>query len=181
MLSGLPFPRCGAPHGCVASSFVRIGEWPFAKGSLRRYNAGDERECTEMPRGKPVSSVRRVGLIPEIVRHVRLGWRLLRDPRISPWLKLIVPGLLLAYVIVPVDLLPDVFPLVGQLDDLAAILLAGKLFVELCPRRIVREHEEAMVRPRERAEPAEEKAGVSVREGPVIEGKYRVLDDGSNH
>lgn len=80
-----------------------------------------------------------VGLLTEIIRNGQLVWRLLTDRRVSLPIKLIIPGLLAAYFISPVDLLPDVVPLVGQVDDLAILVLSIKLFVELCPKDVVRE------------------------------------------
>ena len=59
-----------------------------------------------------------------VVRHLRLVWQLLRDRRVSPWLKAVVPGLALAYLILPADLIPDWIIGLGQLDDAALLLLA---------------------------------------------------------
>lgn len=84
---------------------------------------------------KPVS----LGFLADLIRQVRLAWRLLLDPRVPLWIKMIVPTSLL-YIIVPIDLMPDVLLGLGQLDDLAVIVLGIKLFIELCPPEIVREH-----------------------------------------
>jgi len=130
-----------------------------------------------MPQRSSTSSTQSIGLIREIIRQFRLGWRLFQDPRVSSWLKLIVPGLLLVYVVMPLDLIPDVIPVLGQMDDLAVILLAGKIFIELCPSQIVREYLEAMDGSRRTVEPGSDEGDESPPEGPVIEGKYRVLDD----
>lgn len=84
---------------------------------------------------KPIS----VGFLADIIRQVRLAWRLLLDSRVPAWTKILVPVTLL-YIVSPVDLVPDVAVGVGQLDDLAVLVLGIKLFVELCPPAIVREH-----------------------------------------
>jgi len=75
----------------------------------------------------------------EALRQVRLTWRLLFDDRVPGWLKLI-PPITLAYVLSPIDLVPDVMPGLGQLDDLAVLLIGIKAFIELAPRDVVREH-----------------------------------------
>ena len=62
------------------------------------------------------------------------------DRRVGLLLKLIIPGLMLGYLIFPVDLLPDFIPVLGQLDDLAILALGIKLFIELSPKDIVREY-----------------------------------------
>ncbi len=70
----------------------------------------------------------------------RLALRLLRDARVPLWTKAIV-GLAVAYVILPLDFIPDWLPVVGQLDDLAALMAGISLFIRLCPPEIVDEHQ----------------------------------------
>jgi len=50
-----------------------------------------------------------------------------------PWLTKAVPILAAMYVISPLDLIPDVVPFVGQLDDLGIAVAALELFLRLCP------------------------------------------------
>ncbi len=87
------------------------------------------------------------GILPtwwdDAVRQVRLAWRLFFDQRVSVWSKLI-PPLAVAYVLFPLDILPDVVLGLGQLDDVAVVLLGLKLFVELAPPTVVREHLESL-------------------------------------
>ena len=75
----------------------------------------------------------------DVARQARLAWRLFWDRRVPMWTKLIPPASL-AYVLFPVDLIPDVALGLGQLDDLAVLLIGVKLFVELSPPDVVREH-----------------------------------------
>jgi len=82
-------------------------------------------------------------LLSEVIREARLAWSLLTDGRISPWVKMI-PLAALLYILSPIDLLPDPILGLGELDDLAALILGVKLFMEICPREIVREHLERM-------------------------------------
>ena len=58
------------------------------------------------------------GLIPDCIVLVR---RLLADPRVPQTRKLWI-GSLLAYLAMPIDVIPDFVPVAGQLDD--AILVA---------------------------------------------------------
>jgi uncharacterized membrane protein YkvA (DUF1232 family) len=79
----------------------------------------------------------------EFLRHlpqfVRLYWRLLRDGRVSVWPKaLLLVGLL--YLVSPIDLIPDVLPVIGEVDDLLLLIVVCRLFIYLCPPEIVREH-----------------------------------------
>ena len=82
-------------------------------------------------------------LLAHLPSFVKLFSRLIRDPRVPPSPKLLVAGIL-AYVILPIDLLPDFFVGIGQLDDLAVILGGLKTFVSLCPREVVQEHLKAI-------------------------------------
>jgi len=82
-------------------------------------------------------------LLSQVLREARLTWYLLTDGRVSSWVKMI-PLATLLYILSPIDLLPDPILGLGQLDDLAALILGVKLFIEMCPREIVREHLERM-------------------------------------
>jgi uncharacterized membrane protein YkvA (DUF1232 family) len=62
------------------------------------------------------------GTIRRLPRYLVLARNLLRDPKVGRWRK---AGLAasLAYVASPIDLVPGLIPVAGQLDDLAALLL----------------------------------------------------------
>jgi len=126
-----------------------------------------------VPRGRS-RSTGSFSWLQELVQNARLTWRLLRDPRLSPWVKLVLPGFLLLYLLMPLDLLPDLFPLLGQMDDLLALLLAGWLFINLAPRWIVEEHQEAIRGAAPQPRPPESR---EAERGPVIEARYRVVGD----
>jgi len=71
---------------------------------------------------------------------IKLYWRLFRDPRVS-WVPKLVMVAGIAYVVIPVDLLPDwLFPVAGYLDDALVFLLTTRAFIKLCPPNVVREH-----------------------------------------
>ncbi len=86
------------------------------------------------------------GVVRDFVLRVRLIWRLVRDHRVSFWLKLIPIGGL-AYLVSPLDLIPDIaLPVIGELDDAAILYITNALFIELCPPAIVREHVKALTK-----------------------------------
>lgn len=86
------------------------------------------------------------GVIRDFVLRVRLIWRLIRDRRVSFWLK-IIPIAGLVYLVSPIDLIPDIaLPVIGELDDAAILWITNYLFVELCPPAIVSEHIKALGR-----------------------------------
>lgn len=80
-------------------------------------------------------------LIWKLPTYARVVWGLVRDPRTPLPLKaLLVAGL--AYVIVPLDLIPDAVPILGQADDLTVLLLVLDLFLANAPRGVREEHAE---------------------------------------
>ena len=78
-------------------------------------------------------------LLRTIVPTLRLAWRLFREPRVPLWAKA-VPLLAVFYVVDPLDIVPDVLPLVGELDDLIVMAVALQVFVWICPRPAVQHH-----------------------------------------
>ena len=61
-----------------------------------------------------------------------------RDPR-TPWYaKLLVAGIV-AYAISPVDLVPDVVPVLGYLDDFILIPLGISLAIKMVPHSVLSE------------------------------------------
>ena len=79
----------------------------------------------------------------EVARNLRLSWRLWRDPRVPLWTKLI-PLAAAGYVLLPTDFIPDVIVGLGQVDDLTALLMGIKFFMDLCPADVVKRHREEM-------------------------------------
>ena len=71
--------------------------------------------------------------------YARLVWGLVRDPRVPVSLKALLAAAL-AYVVTPIDLIPDVVPLLGQADDLTVLLLVLDLFVQNAPAAVRAEH-----------------------------------------
>jgi uncharacterized membrane protein YkvA (DUF1232 family) len=81
-----------------------------------------------------------LALMPQLTKVGRLGWRLWRDRRVPKYLKAMLVGVLL-YVLSPLDLIPGfLVPVIGQLDDVTLVLLAGYLFIRWSPQEVVHEH-----------------------------------------
>lgn len=60
----------------------------------------------------------------------------LRDPKV-PLLAKAAAALPVLYLLMPADLIPDVIPVLGWLDDIAALPLAALLFQRLVPRPVM--------------------------------------------
>ena len=83
------------------------------------------------------------GFWREIWEQIRLVWLLLRDNDVPVYMKLL-PLAALIYVVMPVDIISDFIPGLGQLDDLTAVLVGAKMFIEMAPQDIVNRHIRAM-------------------------------------
>lgn len=70
------------------------------------------------------------------LRHT--AWALLlavRDLR-TPWPARVIAGAVVAYAFSPIDLIPDVIPLLGLLDDLVLIPIGVAIAIRLIPELV---------------------------------------------
>ena len=71
----------------------------------------------------PFPTARFTDLIRRLPRYAKLAWALGRDDRLSRSRRAaLIAGA--AYLASPIDLVPGIIPVAGQLDDAAAILFA---------------------------------------------------------
>jgi len=76
---------------------------------------------------------KRVSVLWTVVRgDARLLWRALRHPQAPGWLKLATLGIV-AYVIWPLDLIPEFLPVIGVVDDLVIVPLAIRFLLDRLP------------------------------------------------
>lgn len=118
------------------------------------------------------------GFWREMWRQLRLVWHLIRSPEVPIYLKLL-PLLAVLYVLIPTDLLPDVFPFVGQLDDLTALLVGAKVFIELAPQDVVARHLRTMREDRASADDVEDSeagAEINLEDSIIIDGDFDIVD-----
>lgn len=70
--------------------------------------------------------------LQELWQQIKLVFYLLRDSDVPFYLK-ILPFAGLLYVLFPVDIIPDIIPVLGQLDDLTILIIGLKVFIEMAP------------------------------------------------
>jgi uncharacterized membrane protein YkvA (DUF1232 family) len=93
----------------------------------------------------PTGAIKNLGwgrffqLLAHLPSFLKLFSRLVKDPRVNLAPKLVLLGVL-AYVALPIDLVPDFVPGLGQADDVVVLLAGLKLFLRLCPPEVVQEH-----------------------------------------
>ena len=96
----------------------------------------------------------------------RLVFRLMLDRRVPLGLKLILPAAVI-YLILPLDIVPDILPAFGRIDDVLVILIALVMFLGMAPKEVLSEHL--------RGAPANDVPRDS--DGKVIEGEYHRVED----
>jgi uncharacterized membrane protein YkvA (DUF1232 family) len=72
-------------------------------------------------------------------RELRALYGASRDVR-TPWYAKLVVGMVLAYALSPIDLIPDMIPVVGYLDDLILVPAGIRLAIRLIPAEVLAEH-----------------------------------------
>ena len=73
-----------------------------------------------------------------IRRDVHALWLAARDPR-TPWPARLLAVVIAAYALSPIDLIPDVIPLLGLLDEAVLLPVAILLVIRLIPRPLMAE------------------------------------------
>ena len=62
-----------------------------------------------------------------------------RDPRV-PWYAKLLAGLVVAYALSPIDLIPDFIPVLGLLDDVVIVPFGLWLVFRLLPEGLIEEY-----------------------------------------
>jgi uncharacterized membrane protein YkvA (DUF1232 family) len=79
---------------------------------------------------------KRLSLLWTVVRgDARQLWLALKHPLSPAWLKAGAAGIVL-YVISPIDLIPDVIPFLGVMDDVVLVPLAMRWLLKRLPSNV---------------------------------------------
>ena len=106
-------------------------------------------------------------MLPQVLRYLKLIWKLSFDRRVNIILRSLIP-LALIYIVSPFDLVRDRLPIIGRIDDLLVFGVAALLLIKLSPKHVVDEHlgrEPISDRPEDR-DPSK-----------VVDGSARFVDD----
>lgn len=112
------------------------------------------------------------GFWKEIWTQVRLVWALIRDPEVPVYLKLL-PAAVVLYVLFPLDFAPDIYPILGQLDDLTAVLVGAKVFVEMAPPDVVARHQQRFS---EELAKRYDEGDDALKEAIVIDAEHEIIE-----
>ena len=107
-----------------------------------RAHTGRTRAAAERPAaGSPRTGAKRTVLhyIRQLPQYVRLLGGLVTDRRVSMVDKMLVVGAI-AYIVMPIDLIPDFIPFFGEIDDVFLLVLALQRLVENAGRLVLLDH-----------------------------------------
>lgn len=80
-----------------------------------------------------------MGTIGEIPNFLRLLYGLITDSRVANIDKLVLAGAV-AYILMPLDLIPDFVPFLGEVDDVFLLILAIQRLISNAGRAVVSDH-----------------------------------------
>ena len=95
------------------------------------------RAATESPRTGAKRTV--VYYMKQLPAYLRLLGGLITDRRVSALDKLLVAGAM-AYIAMPVDLIPDFIPFIGEVDDVFILVMALQRLVSNAGRNVLLAH-----------------------------------------
>jgi uncharacterized membrane protein YkvA (DUF1232 family) len=82
------------------------------------------------------SQLKDVGFLGELWQQVRLVFYLIKDREVPIYLK-VLPFVGILYTLFPIDIITDIVPVLGQLDDLTILVIGAKVFIEMAPPQVV--------------------------------------------
>lgn len=133
----------------------------------------DNLSDSEQREASPLANrARDPGFWKEIWLQIRLVVALIRDPEVPIYLKLL-PAAAILYVLFPLDFAPDLYPILGQLDDLTALLVGAKVFVEMAPPDVVARHQNRLS---EEAAKAMDDVDSSLKDAVIIDAEHEIVE-----
>lgn len=110
---------------------------PTASGAGTRANGTPRQVSGPAPRTGGRQTI--VSTMKELPNFLRLLGGLLTDRRVSNTDKLLVAGAF-GYILLPMDLVPDFIPFLGEVDDLFLLVLALQRLIANAGRAVIEDH-----------------------------------------
>jgi uncharacterized membrane protein YkvA (DUF1232 family) len=105
----------------------------------RRSNAAGLAEGQAVPTPRTGAKRTVMYYVRQLPQYLRLLGGLVMDPRVAMMDKLLVAGAM-AYIIMPIDLIPDFIPFFGEIDDVYLLVLALQRLVSNAGRAVLIAH-----------------------------------------
>lgn len=99
-------------------------------GLVSAYNSRMNEPKAPRRRDSVISELSQV--LPRLPKYARLVWLLLKDPSLSPKQRTALTAAV-GYSISPIDAIPGIIPVIGQLDDLAVVLFTVRWVLSTMP------------------------------------------------
>ncbi len=80
-----------------------------------------------------------MGTISELPNFLRLLYGLITDNRVNSVDKLVVAGAI-AYILLPIDVIPDFIPFLGEVDDVFLLILALQRLIGNAGRTVIQSY-----------------------------------------
>lgn len=137
-------PTSSSSHPGAHAGESRSGSHTESRAGSRgasRSRAGSSRSTSATPTSHTRARHKRtvLGAIAEIPNFLRLLYGLLTDARVDPIDKVLVAAAV-GYVIMPMDLIPDFIPFIGEVDDVFVLTLAIRRLMQNAGRTVLLDH-----------------------------------------
>jgi uncharacterized membrane protein YkvA (DUF1232 family) len=117
-----------------------IGHAAGRAADRARHAIGDRvRDARRSARPRTGAKRTVLGTIRQIPAYLRLLGGLLTDRRVAVVDKLLVAAAI-AYILTPVDLIPDIIPFLGEVDDVFLLVTALQRLIANAGRRVLLDH-----------------------------------------
>jgi len=112
----------------------------------RRTTSAGGRRPRKLPPDVEVSATPRrgakrtvMGTIGELPNFLRLLYGLITDARVAAVDKIVVAGAI-AYILLPLDVIPDFIPFLGEVDDVFLLILALQRLITNAGRSVIHDY-----------------------------------------
>jgi uncharacterized membrane protein YkvA (DUF1232 family) len=109
-----------------------------SRAQARAREARDD-DASPIPSSRREAKRTLMSTVKELPNFLRLLGGLLTDRRVSNTDKLLVAGAI-AYVVMPMDFIPDYIPFLGEIDDLFVLVLALQRLIANAGRNVIQDH-----------------------------------------
>jgi uncharacterized membrane protein YkvA (DUF1232 family) len=109
-----------------------------SRAQARAREAADD-DTSPLPSSRSGAKRTLMSTVKELPNFLRLLGGLLTDRRVANTDKLLVAGAI-AYIVMPMDFIPDYIPFLGEIDDLFVLVLALQRLIANAGRNVIQDH-----------------------------------------
>ena len=110
-----------------------------SRAQARSREVPDDDDGSPLPSSRSGAKRTLMSTVKELPNFLRLLGGLLTDRRVSNTDKLLVAGAI-AYIVMPMDFIPDYIPFLGEIDDLFVLVLALQRLIANAGRNVIQDH-----------------------------------------